>query len=215
MTTNFLDLEGLKVLSGALAVVAARRVQNLLGSRTKLAPGPDVIQAILWIQFCCGLRISEVLRLTAGDFDFEKKILTLSRTKTGFKRVKGKRVRKPQFTSIPPDFPGWIKNWIVVLPEYLQLFPYRRELIYSYYKEAGDVAELDIGEQQEERYIEGVWTHLIRKSRAKIMIELDPNNAKIMQLVKVKLRHKFDTTERYTRPDLNALIKWESQFIGP
>ena len=68
---------------------------------------------------------------------------------------------------------------------------------------------LDLYEKQDTREIIGAWTHLIRKSRAKLMIELGAPEV----MVKVKLRHTFTTTERYTKPDINALIKWESENI--
>ena len=42
-----------------------------------------------------------------------------------------------------------------------------------------------------------------------MMIELGA--AEVM--VKVKLRHTFSTTERYTKPDINALIDWERENI--
>jgi len=72
------------------------------------------------------------------------------------------------------------------------------------------MAKLELGEQQDERYIDGAWTHLLRKSRAKMMIEKGASEV----MVKVKLRHTFTTTERYTRPDINALIKWEAENIN-
>ena len=82
--------------------------------------------------------------------------------------------------------------------------------MWSYVKKACVMAKLELGEQQDERFIEGAWTHLIRKSRAKLMIELGA--AEVM--VKVKLRHTFSTTERYTKPDINALIKWEAENLA-
>jgi len=71
------------------------------------------------------------------------------------------------------------------------------------------MANLELGEQQDQHYIEGAWTHLIRKSRAKLMIEKGASEV----MVKVKLRHTFTVTERYTKPDINALIKWEQENL--
>ena len=41
------------------------------------------------------------------------------------------------------------------------------------------------------------------------MIELGASEV----MVKVKLRHTFSVTERYTKPDINALIKWEAENL--
>jgi len=168
---------------------------------------PYDLQCALWIQYCHGLRISEVLNLNGDDFNFERNILTLNKTKTGFKKVKGKKVRKPQYTSIPPDLPKDVIEYIK--PYGGHLFPFTRQLIWSYVKKAAVMAHLELGEQQDERYIEGAWTHLIRKSRAKMMIEKGASEV----MVKVKLRHTFTVTERYTKPDINALIKWEADNL--
>lgn len=173
-------------------------------------PNPKWLQYALWVQYCHGLRVSEMLRLTKNDFNFERSILTLNKTKTGFKKVKGKKVRKPQYTSIPPDLPIVIAEGILDSYDGQILFPFTRQLIWSYVKKAAKIAKLELGEQQDERYIEGAWTHLIRKSRAKMMIE--KGAAEVM--VKVKLRHTFSVTERYTKPDINALIKWEAENIN-
>jgi len=37
------------------------------------------------------------------------------------------------------------------------------------------------------------------------MIELGAKEV----MVKVKLRHSFTVTDRYTKPDINGLIEWE------
>jgi len=184
----------------AVPLVTEYNKSKLLGWSKEKVPDPKDIQAALWIQYCCALRISEVINLNCEDFNFERNILTLHNTKTG----KGKK----QFTSIPPDFPKWIKDYIQFeFP--VKLIELNRQLLWSYVKKACKMAGLDLYEQQDTREIIGAWTHLIRKSRAKLMIE--KGAAEVM--VKVKLRHTFSTTERYTKPDINALIKWELENI--
>ena len=207
-STNYLNPEDFQKLVNAIPLVTEYNKSKLLnGSRV---PNSRKLQQILIVQYCCALRISEVLRLRKENFNFKTKILTLEKTKTGFKKKDGVKVRKKQFTSIPPDFPEEDKFMIshFVFDEPLYKL-YTRQLIWSYVKKAAVFAKLELGEQQEERYIDGAWTHLLRKSRAKLMIEKGAN----MDMVKVKLRHSFTTTERYTKPDINALIKWESENL--
>ena len=195
-STNYLNPEDFQKLVNTIPLVTEYNKSKLLNGSS--VPNPEKLQACLWIQYCCGLRVSEVLRLTKDEFNFKRKILTLINAKTG----KGKK----QFTSLPPDLPIWIQDYIV---NYNPLFPFTRQLIWAYVKKAAVFAKLELGEQQEERYIDGAWTHLLRKSRAKLMIEKGAN----MDMVKVKLRHSFTTTERYTKPDINALIKWEAENL--
>jgi integrase len=206
-STNYLNPEDFQKLVNAIPLVTEYNNGKLLNPKN--VPSPDLLQAVLWVQYCHGLRVSEVLRLTTSNFNFKTNILTLEKTKTGFKKKDGVKVRKKQFTSIPPDFPKYIIDWITHTPLETELFKFTRQLIWAYVKKAARFANLELGEQQEERYIDGAWTHLLRKSRAKLMIEKGAN----MDMVKVKLRHSFTTTERYTKPDINALIKWESENL--
>lgn len=192
----------------AIPLVTEYNKSNLLSVQQGRVPSPLILECALWTQYCMGLRVSEVLQLTKDDFNFDRHILTLEKTKTGFKKVKGEKVRKKQFTSIPPDLPGYVYDYIDNHQGGL-LFPYTRQLIWSYVKKAARMAKLDLAEQQDERFIEGAWTHLIRKSRAKMMIEKGASEV----MVKVKLRHTFSVTERYTKPDINALIKWEENNL--
>lgn len=193
----------------AIPLVTEYNKSKLLSTQKIRVPCPEWLQYALWVQYCHGLRISEVLGLTKLDFDFDRSILTLNKTKTGFKKVDGVKKRKKQFTSIPPDLPKKVIQGINESNDVQILFPFTRQLIWSYVKKASKMAGLELGEQQDERYIEGAWTHLIRKSRAKMMIEKGAPEV----MVKVKLRHTFSVTERYTKPDINALIEWERKNL--
>lgn len=213
-TTNYLSPEDFEKMVNAIPLVTEYNKSKLIGIQVNRVPDPKEIQYALWVQYCHGLRVSEVLQLIGDDFDFDRNILTLHRTKTGFKKVKGEKKRKKQFTSIPPDLPIEVREWIrihriTLKVEEPKLFPFTRQLIWSYVKKAAEFAKLELGEQQDERFIEGAWTHLIRKSRAKMMIEKGASEV----MVKVKLRHTFTVTERYTKPDINALIKWEEENL--
>jgi len=193
-TTNYLSPEDFKKMVDAIPLVTEYNKSKLHPRQALRVPDPRTIQAVLWVQYCHALRISEVLNLEGENFKFDRNVLELHNTKTG----KGKK----QFTSIPPDFPQWAARFLPF--NYLT-----RQLIWSYVKKACKLAGLELGEQQDERYIEGGWTHLIRKSRAKMMIEKGASEV----MVKVKLRHTFSVTERYTKPDINTLIEWEHDNI--
>ena len=140
----------------AIPLVTEYNKGNLLGWSKLRVPDPKIIQMALWVQYCHALRISEVLNLDREDFNFERKILTLHNTKTG----KGKK----QFTSIPPDFPQWVIDGLFHYGLDASLFHLNRQLMWSYVKKACKMAGLELAEQQDERYIDGAWTHLLRIS---------------------------------------------------
>jgi len=193
---------------------------------------PEIMKFCANIQYYCALRISEVLTLRRDDFDLKNRILTLSNTKTGFKKckcstwekkklvtsddscVKCKGIGKyriKQYTTIP-------RPLIVVISEYLKsmkynklIFNFNRTTAWKSYKQAGETSQLEIREQQEERNIEGVWTHLLRSSYIKFMRE---NNASV-ELCAAKLRHKEKSAvDHYLRVDLQAVITWEAKIFG-
>jgi len=191
----------------AIPLVTEYNKSKLHAFQSKRVPNPMGIVCCLWVQYCCGLRVSETLKLKASDFNFERKILTLENTKTGYKVIKGEKIRKKQFTSIPPDLPDFVRGYIFTNEGIL--FPFTRQLMWSYIKKAAKMAHLEIGEQQDYRYIEGAWTHLLRKSRAVLMDDLGAKEP----MIKVKLRHSFTVTDRYRKPDINKLILWEAENI--
>lgn len=189
---------------------------------------PQDLEMCARIQYGCGLRISEVLTLTPQDIDLENMILTLNHAKTGFKKCKcakyekkrlvscnpscfkckGKgKIRKPQFTTILPSQAQILRDYLPTKKKTRQIFTFGRTTIWGLYKQAGIKANLRVREQQDEKIIDGVWTHLLRKCRAKLMRKLDAKE----ELIALKLRHSFNTTQRYTKPDLQYLKLWESQ----
>ena len=188
------------------------------------------IQMMVRIQYSCALRISEVLTLTPNDFDLINLILTLNNTKTGFKKCKCSKfknrklisfdpkcskckglgkIRKPQFTTIWNKDKDAIRSYLKDKPTHKPLFQITRLTAWRYYKKAGILLGLHIREQQEERAIEGIWTHLLRKCNAKLMERKGANET----LIKLKLRHTFTVTERYTKPDIQYLKRWESENL--
>ena len=187
-------------------------------------PDPKELKILARIEYCCALRVSEALSLRPEDFDIENRILTLNHTKTGYKKCskcKGKgedctkcdgkgKIQKKQYTSIPPDLIPHTQEWLKTKPLGEKIFPYNRQLVWSYYKKAGKFAQLKIAEQQDERFIKGVWTHLLRKSRSKLMKYLGANR----ELRMLKLRHApKDAHDRYDNEDIHSLIKWESENL--
>ena len=187
------------------------------------------------VLYGCGLRVSEALSLRKDDFDLEHQILTIQHAKTSKKkcpkctRMSGKDysrkiiivldncskcnnqrfIIKIQRTTI-------LKKDIPLLQDYFKtlnrdiVFPTSRQTAWVVSKELARLAGLHLFEQQEDRAINGAWTHLFRKSRAKLMEDLDCKRS----LIQTKLRHAFkESLDTYLKKDINALLFWENENL--
>ncbi len=147
--------------------------------------------------FCC-LRISEALNLREDDFNFDRKIVTIRQGKTG----------KNQKTSIAPPFIEPLRRFADTKIG-RALFSCSRQTAWRYSKDIGKAAGLNVfdivGKGKE---IEGVYTHLFRKSYAKFMEEKGASPS----LINLKGRWKpKDQYQTYTKPSLISLINWEAK----
>ena len=156
-------------------------------------------QLLFMITYHCALRISETLNLEKEDLQLDKKICIIKRAKTG----KG----KPQKTTITPFLQMYLKHTSV---NDGKIFSCTRQTVWKYAKEAGLVAGLHIAEEQKERSIEGIWTHIFRKSYSKWM----QSKGATRELRMCKLRHAFkDAHDAYDAVDLNTLKAWEKSVF--
>ena len=71
-STNYLSPQDFKKMINAIPLVKEYNNGKLLNS--KRVPNPKNIQLCLWVQYCCALRISEVLRIIVSDFNFDNNI---------------------------------------------------------------------------------------------------------------------------------------------
>lgn len=193
---------------------------------------PEIMKICASVQYYCALRISEVLTLRRDDFDLKNRILTLQHTKTGFKKCKCSKWEKKkvisvdesckkckglgkyrikQYTTIPRPLIVLISNHLKSLKQNKRLFNFNRTTAWKEYKKAGNTMNLDIREQQSERNIEGIWTHLLRSSYVKFMRE----NGASVEICAAKLRHKEkNAIDHYLRVDLQSVKIWEAKIFG-
>lgn len=154
------------------------------------------------IQYCEALRVSEVLKLVKRDFDLNHRILTIRNPKTAKGRV--------QKTTIPPFQINRLERFLSQHSDDEILFPTGRMTMWKYYRNAGRLGGLNIFEAQDQRDINNVWTHLLRKSWAKLMEDLGAKES----LIARKLRHSpSSVTQRYTKVDINSLLEWEEKNL--
>ena len=247
--TNFLSESDFERFLNSLRQMLEKNQKTMAQTNRELSMPIEGFESLFRLAYSSALRISETLTLLPGDFDFEKRILTLRQTKTGYKKCKcAKRVkegnswflvgdskckicdgafklRKTQYTTIHPSYADSLKLYVQKCSQDKPIFRTNRITLWSYAKKAGELAGLNVFEQQDDRLIEGVWTHLFRKSRAQQMMRdkaKDELGDFVYELVKIKLRHSLkakDVTQRYSniigqKLGLNDLLEWEQKHYG-
>lgn len=253
--TNFLSESDFERFLHSLRQLLESNQKALQQTGRSLSMPIEGFVQLFCLAYGSAFRISETLSSYPGDFDFDKRLITLNVTKTGYKKCKcakyvkndngnrhlegdidckvcsGKfKLRKAQYTTIHPKYVEGLKKYIMAKwnnrPDAREpIFATNRHTLWSYAKQAGKMAGLNVFEQQDDRLIEGVWTHLFRKSRAQQMMldaSSDETSDFVFELVKIKLRHSTkarDVTFRYTNKigqklGLNDLLEWEKKHYG-
>jgi len=198
LQTNYLDPDSFE-----LFIKAIPKLGNYVND-VRHCLTPSRMQLFFKILYYCALRVSEVINLEKQDINLDRRILRVRQSKTG----------KNQKTSIPRPLLYALYPAFEASSE--KLFEISRQSVWTYGKRAGHMANLDIFEEQDKREIDGVWTHLFRKSYAKMMY----NAGASVVLIDVKLRHEHkspnmaDSTFTYIKPDINALIEWENNHFA-
>ena len=177
------------------------RLQPFISSSGKPPVSANVFTLSQRVQYGCGLRVTELTELQKEDIDLNHRLLKIKKAKTGYN----------QRTTILPYDINILEKHLNTLSNKDVVFPINRHLVWEYAKDAGRLAGLNIGEIQKTKVVDGVWTHLMRKSCSKRMMELGASR----ELRMVKLRHAMrDAHDAYDLPDINALLEWEDKQFG-
>ena len=222
--TNYLDPESFELFCGQLSLYPFIRLMN-----------KDDWFVLFRVLYGCGLRVSEALSLRKEDFELDTQQLVIQHAKTSKKKCpKCTRIKKDGFKKttliildecnkcnnqrfiIKIQRTTILKRDIPLISDYLNsinrdiVFPTTRQTVWTVSKELSRLAGLNLFEQQKERAIKGAWTHLFRKSRAKLMNEKGASR----ELIQLKLRHEFkEAIDTYLKVDINALRKWENENL--
>lgn len=195
-STNFVSEEDFKVLLNSLP--SQYHYQDKLNQ--------EDWSMLFTVMYGCALRIKEITTLTPENFDLEHKILTLTQTKTGWKKTKEGKIRKAQRTTILPNDAEILKPYLDKKARGERVWPVTRQTIWHKFKNTCKSAGLDYFWQKDERAFKNAWPYLLRSSRAKIM----EHKKAELSLIMLKMRHKGQlVTFRYTAQDIHALLAWE------
>ena len=174
------------------------RLESFISKQNKLPMSANAFVLAYRIQYGSGLRVTELISLKKQDINLNHRLLLITKAKTGYNQ---------RATILPYDISSLEKHLDSLSKEDI-VFPTNRHILWEYAKDAGRLAGLNIAEIQKQKVIDGVWTHLMRKSCSKRMAELGASR----ELRMVKLRHAMkDAHDAYDLPDVNALLEWEDQ----
>jgi len=165
---NFLDLERLEKFLAALPKLKTYRTRQGIPPKIK----PRDLQLFFKIMFYCALRSKEAMNLQKRDFDLEHRILRIRSPKTNKKGF--------QKTTLPPPLLDDLEFFLDYKTDNEKLFHITKSTLWNYCKEAGEIANLIIFEELEIRSIEGMFSHIFRKSYAKLMEDRGANPSLIM-----------------------------------
>lgn len=154
------------------------------------------------LQWGCGLRISELLKLIKADFDLEHKILTIRNHKTKKGGI--------QKTTIMPYDIAKLKSFLEPFDDAERIFPTTRSTMWRYYKNASKLGGLNLFEAKDQINIEGAWTHLMRSSCAKMYESLGAEPS----IISTKLRYNpTNIMKQLDKSELNEVLDFESQKL--
>lgn len=150
-----------------------------------------------------GLRNGELRKLTRRHFNLNIKTVDIVNPKTAKGGI--------QKTSVMPYSIDMLEKHFTNFSKDEPIFPASAMTFWRYCKFAGQLAGLPIFELQQQKTIEGLWTHAFRKGCSKRMREYGADRELRMK----KLRHAFkDAHDTYDAVDLNALIEWEDKTFN-
>jgi len=196
--TNYLNLKDLDLFLKAIP-----KISQFTSKFAKPRMKAYEVQMFFKIMFFTALRVTENINLQKRDFDLKHQILTVRNPKT----KKG----KTQFTSIPPPLHHDLEIFLARYSDDEQIFRITRGTARQYAKAAGEKADLDVYEVLEEKKIEGVYNHMMRKSYAKF---LEDNGAPLSYIM-IKGRWKSKTmVDVYTQRTAVDLINWENKLFS-
>lgn len=198
--------------------------------------------AVLCFRFMedTGCRVNETIHVKKKDINFKTRILTVTQPKSTSKckcskwknkddysrartlvyadpncpKCHGKgRWKKPQHTTITPRLIHELEQYCLELKDDELLFPISRVSLWKWGKKAGQNADINIFQQKDEKFIEGVFLHLFRQMCSKRILRDAGLDHYKHELVICKLRHSVQiVTERYTKIDINYLLGWENKI---
>ena len=186
-----------------------------------------------------GTRVTETIHVKKKDLDFQTNILTVTHPKvekkckcsrwknkheysnvkileyadTNCKYCHGKgKWKKPQLTTFTPRIKSRLLDYVSTLNDDELLFPVSRQSLWNWAKDAGELAQIRIFQQKEERMIKGMFVHFFRALCSKRMKIDAADDGFRDELVQCKLRWSFDNmADRYTKIDINYLLAWEKK----
>lgn len=194
----FLSEKDFKQMVKAIPLVVEYNKTQLQKSDHRIPKAED-IQLCARLQYYCALRTSELLKLTSSKINLNNDEISIDEKNSD---------DNFQITTIHPSIKDDLKKYLNDKPSNEILFSFTRQLLWSYYKKAGEFAELKLFKEKEDSEIEGMSTSILRESRAKHMEEKMAGEG----LIRLKLRLPFTyAIFKHDKPTLKELKGWEQR----
>lgn len=184
-------------------IEAIPKIHSFTSKTKRPAMKASHFQLFFKILYYCALRVSEGIKLTKADFDIKHRIIRIRNPKTAKGKIQKTTIAPPILDELQ-SFLGWHKDDD-------QFFKMHRTTAQYYAKQAGIVAGLNIFDELEKRSIDGMYTHIFRKSYAKFM----ENRGAKPSLIMLKGRWKpMAVYQTYTKPSIMELLQWEEKVFS-
>jgi len=191
----FLSEKDFEKLVECIPLVVEYNKAQLTNSDHRI-PNPEDIQLCAKLQYYCALRISELLKLTPNKINLNQNEINIDENTDNVSDI------ATIYPSIKNDLGRYLKDKY----QNETLFPFTRQLLWSYYKKAGNLAKLNLFKEQNERTIEDMFTTILKESRGIHMLKKGASEG----LVRLKLRLKNkDEIFKSIQPTIQELKDWE------
>lgn len=179
------------------------RLEPFHSDRIEAPMTADQFYWLARIQFSTATRISETLKFTTSDFDFDHRIVTIRDPKTNKGGI--------QKTTLFPFDVKPFEKFCNKFKDSETLFPITRSTAWKYYKNASVLGDLHICGIKDVKIIDNAWTHLMRSSCAVLFEDLGIKES----IISRKLRHSpRSVTQQYTKADLQAVLDAEDEKLS-
>jgi MoxR-like ATPase/integrase len=198
ISSVFLSEEDFRKMVDAIPLVTEYNKSQLTNSDHRI-PNPKDIQLCAKLQYYCTLRLAELLKITPKDIYLENYEIKIAHRNDP---------NSFDITTIHPEIKNELEEYLKDKPQNEMLFPFTRQLLWSYYKKAGELAELNLFKEQNERKIEGMSTSILRESRGRHMLKKGAGEG----LTRLKLRiSNDDPLFKFDEHTLQKLKDWERE----
>jgi len=192
----FLSEKDFENMVNAIPLVVEYNKTQLTESDTRIPKAED-IQLCARMQYYCALQSADLEKITLENIDLKNYEIKITREN-----------RKSIFSTatIHPLIKNDLEIYLENKSQNEILFTFNRQLLWQYYKKAGELAKINLSKEQTEREIKGITAKILIESRGRHMLEKGASEGL------VRLKFQLTSKEEFFKsiqPTLQELKDWE------